>query len=64
MNARVVAVLASALVTCVGVTDERARRDEDVGKGSIAAATFVSPTGPIAATTGISRTAGTGGNGM
>jgi predicted phosphodiesterase len=40
VSARLVAVLASALVTCVGVTDERARRDEDVGKGSIAAATF------------------------
>jgi 3',5'-cyclic-AMP phosphodiesterase len=36
----VVALFASALVTCVGVTEERARRDEDVGKGAIAAARF------------------------
>lgn len=41
MSARfLVALFAAGLVTCVGVTDERARRDEDVGKGSIDAAKF------------------------
>ncbi|HMI88831.1 MAG TPA: metallophosphoesterase [Polyangiaceae bacterium] len=36
----VVALLVASCVACVGVTEERAQRDETVGKGGIAGATF------------------------